>query len=129
MHKPDITVGATTIGDVVDILAENFSEHLGLEYHSLDIRKNFRQLREQFDAVAKGLMALGIAKGDKVAIWANNIPEWVYTQYGSARTGAADAAAGARRRGDRRRRVFSGPRSVGSRRSRSRRPARWSARR
>ena len=88
MHKPDITVGATTIGDVVDILAENFSEHLGLEYHSLDIRKNFRQLREQFDAVAKGLMALGIAKGDKVAIWANNIPEWVYTQYGSARMGA-----------------------------------------
>lgn len=88
MHKPDITVGASTIGDVVDILAENFSEHIGLEYHSLDIRKNFRQLREQFDAVAKGLMALGIAKGDKVAIWANNIPEWVYTQYGSARMGA-----------------------------------------
>ncbi len=88
MHKPDIAVGATTIGNVVDILAENFGNNIGLEYHSLDIRKNFSQLREKFDEVAKGLMALGIAKGEKVAIWANNLPEWVYTQYGSARMGA-----------------------------------------
>ena len=88
MNKPDITVGKVTIGNVVDILAENFGDNIGLEYHTLDIRKNFRQLREQFDDVAKGLMALGIAGGDKVAIWANNLPEWVYTQYGSARMGA-----------------------------------------
>lgn len=88
MRKPDITVGTTTIGKVVDILAENFGDQIGLEYYSLDIRKNFRQLRETFNEVAKGLMALGIAKGDKVAIWANNLPEWVYTQYGSARAGA-----------------------------------------
>lgn len=88
MQKPDILVGAATIGNVVDILAENFGNNIGLEYHSLDIRKSFKQLREKFDEVAKGLMALGIAKGDKVAIWANNLPEWVYTQYGSARMGA-----------------------------------------
>lgn len=88
MNKPDIIVGKTTIGNVVDILAENFGDNIGLEYHDLDIRKNFRQLREQFDDVAKGLMALGIAGGDKVAIWANNLPEWAYTQYGSARMGA-----------------------------------------
>jgi fatty-acyl-CoA synthase len=88
MNKPDILVGKMTIGNVVDILAENFGDNIGLEYHALDISKNFRQLREQFDDVAKGLMALGIARGDKVAIWANNLPEWVYTQYGSARMGA-----------------------------------------
>ena len=88
MKKPDIKVGKTTIGTVVDILAENFGDNIGLEYHSLGIKQNFRQLREKFDDVAKGLMALGIARGDKVAIWANNLPEWVYTQYGSARMGA-----------------------------------------
>ena len=88
MKRPDITVGKTTIGNIVDILAENIGDNIGLEYHSLDIRLNFRQLREKCNAVAKGLMALGIAKGDKVAIWANNLPEWVYTQYGSARMGA-----------------------------------------
>ena len=88
MKKPDIKVGKTTIGNVVDILAENFGDNIGLEYHALDIKQNFRQLREQFDAVAKGLMALGVERGDKVAIWANNVPEWVYTQFGSARMGA-----------------------------------------
>ncbi len=88
MNKPDILVGKMTIGDVVDILAENFGDNIGLKYHSLDISKNFRDLRKIFDDVAKGLMALGVAKGDKVAIWANNLPEWVYTQYGSARMGA-----------------------------------------
>ena len=88
MKKPDILVGKMTIGDVVDILAENFGDNIGLEYYALDIRKNFRDLRKIFDDVAKGLMALGVNKGDKVAIWANNLPEWVYTQYGSARMGA-----------------------------------------
>jgi fatty-acyl-CoA synthase len=88
MQKPDIKVGKTTIGNVVDILAENFGDNIGLEYHALGIRQDFRQLRERFDAVAKGLMALGVERGDKVAIWANNVPEWVYTQFGSARMGA-----------------------------------------
>ncbi len=88
MNKPDVVVGKMTICDVIDILAENFGDNIGLEYHALDIRKNFRELREKFDDVAKGLMALGVARGDKVAIWANNLPEWVYTQYGSARMGA-----------------------------------------
>ena len=88
MKKPDIKVGKTTIGNVVDILAENFGDNIGLEYHALGIRQSFRKLREQFDAVAKGLMALGVDRGDKVAIWANNVPEWVYTQFGSARMGA-----------------------------------------
>jgi len=88
MNRPDIRVGNATIGNLVDILAENLGDSIGLEYHELGIKQNFGQLREKFDEVAKGLMALGIQKGDKVAIWANNLPEWVYTQYGSARMGA-----------------------------------------
>jgi fatty-acyl-CoA synthase len=33
--------------------------------------------------VAKGFMALGIEKGEHIAIWANNVPEWLYTQFGT----------------------------------------------
>ena len=88
MNRPDVKVGQATIGNLVDILADNFGNNIGLEYHSLGIKKNFRELRETFDNVAKGLMALGIRRDDKIAIWANNLPEWVYTQYGSARMGA-----------------------------------------
>lgn len=88
MNKPDIKVGKMTIGNVVDVLADNIGDNIGLEYHELGIKYNFKQLREIFDKVAKGLMALGIDRGDKVALWANNVPEWVYLQYGTARMGA-----------------------------------------
>ncbi len=88
MHKPEIKVGETTIGNVVDILADNFGDNSGLEYHSLGIKHTFSEFREVCNHVAKGLMALDIDRGEKIAIWANNLPEWVYTQYGSARMGA-----------------------------------------
>ena len=88
MQKPDIEIGKTTIGNIVDMLADNLGDNSALEYLSLDIKYNFKEFRDICDQVAKGLMALGIKRGEKVAIWANNIPEWVYTQYGSARMGA-----------------------------------------
>jgi len=88
MQKPDIEIGKTTIGNIVDMLADNLGDNSALEYLSLDIKYNFKELRDHCDQVAKGLMALGIERGEKVAIWANNIPEWIYTQYGSARMGA-----------------------------------------
>ena len=77
MKKPEIKVGETTIGNIVDILAEEFGENSGLEYNSLGIKHNFREFREVCNRVAKGLMALGIKRGEKIAIWANNVPEWV----------------------------------------------------
>lgn len=88
MQKPEIKVGETTIGNIVDILADNIGENSGLEYNSLGIKYTFKEFREVCNKVAKGLMALGIQRGEKIAIWANNVPEWVYTQYGSARMGA-----------------------------------------
>lgn len=38
--------------------------------------------------LARGLMASGVAKGDRVGIWAVNCPEWVLVQYATARIGA-----------------------------------------
>ncbi len=88
MKTPEFEIGKTTISDIVDILAEQYGDNSALEYHTLGIKDNFREFRDICDCVAKGLMALGIDRGEHVAIWANNIPEWVYTQYGSARMGA-----------------------------------------
>jgi fatty-acyl-CoA synthase len=88
MNRPSITTGKATIGNIVDILAEDFGDKVGMEYYDLGIRKTFKELRVIFDDVAKGLMALGVGRGEKVAIWANNVPEWIYTHYGSARMGA-----------------------------------------
>jgi len=53
-----------------------------------DIRLSWHELRERSDAVAAGLLALGIGRGDRVGIWAPNRAEWLYVQFGTARIGA-----------------------------------------
>jgi fatty-acyl-CoA synthase len=76
------------IGDVVDANAENLNHRIALAYHEYGFENTFAQFRDICRQVAKGLIALGVQRGDHIAIWANNQPEWVYTQFGSAMTGA-----------------------------------------
>lgn len=51
-------------------------------------RYSYRQFANAVDDVAKGLMAVGVAKGDRVGIWSPNYAEWVLLQYATARIGA-----------------------------------------
>jgi fatty-acyl-CoA synthase len=57
-------------------------------YYDRDYRLTYRQFGELVDRVARGLMALGIQKGEKVAIWATNVPHWVTLQFATAKIGA-----------------------------------------
>jgi fatty-acyl-CoA synthase len=51
-------------------------------------RWTYAELSADVDAVARGFLALGIEKGDRVGIWAPNVAEWVLVQYAIARIGA-----------------------------------------
>lgn len=51
-------------------------------------RWTYRELSGEVDAVALGLLALGVGVGDRVGIWAPNCAEWVFVQYATARIGA-----------------------------------------
>lgn len=88
MQLPRYEVGKTTIGQLVDLVANQFGASRALEYHKLGVRYDYRQFRDACDEVAKGLMALGIEKGENIAVWANNVPEWVLLQFGSGKMGA-----------------------------------------
>ena len=77
-----------TIGDLLDRQAERFGDHEVLVHLEWGLRYTFTQLRAECDRVARGLMALGIGKGDHVAIWATNYPEWVVAQLATAKIGA-----------------------------------------
>ena len=88
MQLPQYEVGKTTIGQLVDLVAEQLGESKALEYPMLGIRHNYREFREVCNQVAKGFMALGIEKGEHIALWANNVPEWVYTQFSTGKMGA-----------------------------------------
>ena len=51
-------------------------------------RYTYRELNEEVDRTARGLLSLGIQKGDRIGIWATNCAEWVLTQFATAKIGA-----------------------------------------
>ncbi|RLF52621.1 MAG: AMP-binding protein [Thermoplasmata archaeon] len=76
-----------TLGQVLDETAEKYPDNDALVY--LDgPRYTYKEFREIVDRVAKGLIKLGVKKGDHVAVWAYNVPEWVILQFATAKVGA-----------------------------------------
>ncbi len=52
------------------------------------LRYSYTEFAGEVDRVARGLMGIGVAKGDRVGIWSPNYAEWVLVQYATARIGA-----------------------------------------
>lgn len=77
-----------TVGQVINGLAREIPDNIAVKYTTRDYCRTWREFDEETDKVAKGLMSLGVQKGDKVAIWATNIPEWLLTLFGAAKCGA-----------------------------------------
>jgi len=67
---------------------ERFDSQEALVVRSQGYRATYRELWEQVGAAARGLLAHGVARGDRVGIWAPNRFEWVVLQYATARLGA-----------------------------------------
>ncbi len=83
-----------TIGDLLDCQAEVCSDGDALVYscypefgEEFDIRWTYQDYQERTNAVAKGLLALGLGKGDHIAIWAANLPQWPLLQMAAAKAG------------------------------------------
>lgn len=77
-----------TIGDLLDQIAEQYPDHDAVLYTDRPFRKTYSEFRDLCNVVAKGFMAMGIKKGDHVAIWATNYPEWILAQFATAKIGA-----------------------------------------
>ncbi|MEC1448376.1 AMP-binding protein [Bacillus haynesii] len=77
-----------TIGKLLEKITANEPDHEAVVYPDRGLRYTYRQFDQLCRKVAKGLMALGIDKGEHVAIWASNTPEWLTAQFATAKTGA-----------------------------------------
>ena len=77
-----------TIGEILDETASKYPENDALVYVDRDLRWSYTEFKDRCDQLARGLMALGIKRGDHIAVWAYNIPEWVLLQFASAKIGA-----------------------------------------
>lgn len=78
----------TTLGEILDEAMSSYPEGEAIVYPDRDYRQTWEEFGQTVDRVAKGLMALGVEKGEKVAIWATNVPHWVTLQFATARIGA-----------------------------------------
>jgi fatty-acyl-CoA synthase len=77
-----------TIGDNFDRTVLAFPDKDALVDRASGKRWTYRELAAEVNALALGLLDLGIAKGDRVGIWAPNCAEWTFTQYATAKIGA-----------------------------------------
>ena len=77
-----------TLGQILDETVARFPDQDALVYADRGYRQTWREFADTVDAFAKGLMALGVSKGEKVAVWATNVPYWVTLQFATAKIGA-----------------------------------------
>ncbi len=77
-----------TIGANFDAAVSRYGEREALVDRAAGRRWTYAELAVDVDALALGLLAMGIAKGDRVGIWAPNCAEWTLTQYATAKIGA-----------------------------------------
>jgi fatty-acyl-CoA synthase len=76
-----------TFGDLLDRQADSIPDKEALVYSypelGLELRLTYREYRDKVNQLAKGLLALNIEKGENVAVWAPNLPEWVLAKIGA----------------------------------------------
>jgi acyl-CoA synthetase (AMP-forming)/AMP-acid ligase II len=73
----DVTVGA-----LLSSVAATLPDEEALVYcHPERRRWTFRTLNDDARLIARGLLAVGVKPGDRVAVWATNVPEWIILQF------------------------------------------------
>ena len=77
-----------TIGAVLKDTAAACPDIQAVTYTTMPFRRTWAELDSETDRIAKGLLALGLKKGDHLAIWATNVPEWLLTLFATAKIGA-----------------------------------------
>jgi fatty-acyl-CoA synthase len=76
-----------TIGRHFDHIAGRFPDRPALVVRHQNVRLSYAELKQRVDAVAAGLIALGLTPGDRIGIWSPNNLEWVLTQFATAKAG------------------------------------------
>jgi fatty-acyl-CoA synthase len=77
-----------TIGKMVSSSAKTYPNHDALIHTDVGVRYNYSLLLWEVERAAKGLIKMGVEKGDRVALWSPNIPEWIIAQLALAKIGA-----------------------------------------
>ena len=84
----DVDLLEETIPELLARAVSRHGQREALVFPEHEVRLTYAEFAAAVDRLATGLLDLGIARGDRVGIWAPNRPEWVLTQFATARIGA-----------------------------------------
>ncbi len=85
MHQPPYR--DVTVGDLLTRLSHALPNADALVYDRQP-RYSFQTLEREVRTIARGLIAAGVEPGERVVLWATNVPEWVVLQFALAKIGA-----------------------------------------
>lgn len=77
-----------TVGDLLSEVSQKYPNDIAIKYTDRDYTRTWKEFNEEVELVAKSFISLGVTKGDHVAIWSTNTPEWLITMFASAKIGA-----------------------------------------
>ena len=77
-----------TVGEMLNNIAKKYPTKLAVKYIEVNYTRTYYEFNKEVDKYAKGLLGMGIRKGDHVAVWATNYPEWLILFFATARIGA-----------------------------------------
>jgi len=77
-----------TLGDILEKWAFEAPDTEFMVYPDRNLRFTYKQFNDRVDQLAKGLLFIGVRKGDKVGIWAKNVPDWTTLMFATAKIGA-----------------------------------------
>ena len=83
----DEPLWALTVGDVLERAVQRFGAREAACFREQGLRLSYGELARRAEAVAAGLLAAGLEKGDRVGLWAPNRAEWLIAQFATARAG------------------------------------------
>src|SRR5436853_4011489 len=88
------TTGATTMASLAAVAAQKYAGQPALRHKVGDewVDVDYAELGASVSEVARGLIELGIARGDRVSILANTRPEWTYANLGILAAGGASVS-------------------------------------
>ena len=87
-YTPAVSIRDVTVGQLVTRLAATLPQQEAVVYSDRNLRWTFAHLEREARVIARGLMAAGVGRGDRVAVWATNVPEWIVLQFALAKAGA-----------------------------------------
>ncbi|BAP62695.1 AMP-binding protein [Methanococcus maripaludis] len=76
-----------TIGEFFEKQAQKDPDREFLVYPDRNLRFTYKEFDERTDLLAKGLLEIGIKKGDHIGIWARNVPDWLTFMFATAKIG------------------------------------------